>query len=68
MQVFKLCWKLANSVFNNYWLCFNFCIAPLIYFSVGITSSVAGIKICAITVGIKKYKSIIKKEEKSMRK
>ena len=42
--------------------------APLIYFSVGITSSVAGIKICAIIVGIKKYKSIIKKEEKSMRK
>ena len=28
--------------------------APLIYFSVGITSSVVGIKICAITVGIKK--------------
>ena len=32
---------------------------------VGITSSAVGIKICAITTGIKKYKSTIKKEEKA---
>ena len=35
------------------------------FLSVGITSSVVGIKIFAITAGIKKYKSIIKKEEKA---
>ena len=30
----------------------------------GITSSAIGLKICAITAGIKKYKSIIKKKKK----
>ena len=30
----------------------------------GITSSAVGLKICPITTGIKKYKSIIKKTEK----
>ena len=29
----------------------------------GITSSAIGLKICVITAGIKKYKSIIKKKE-----
>ena len=32
--------------------------------SIGITSSAIGLKICAITAGIKKYKSIIKKKKK----
>ena len=32
-------------------------------FSIGITSSAIGLRICAITAGIKKYKSITKKEE-----
>ena len=31
-----------------------------------ITSSAIGLKICAITAGIKKYKSIIKKKKRSM--
>ena len=31
---------------------------------IGITSSSIGLKICAITAGIKKYKSIIKKKKK----
>ena len=31
---------------------------------IGITSSAKGLKICAITVGIKKYKAIIKKKKK----
>ena len=31
-----------------------------------ITSSAVGVKICAITAGIKKYKSIIKKLKKNM--
>ena len=34
--------------------------------SAGILSSAVELKICAITVGIKKYKSIIKKRGKSM--
>ena len=36
--------------------------------SAGILSSAVELKICAITVGIKKYRSIIKKREKSMMK
>ena len=38
--------------------------ASLVYVPVGITSSAVGIKICAITAGIKKHKSIIKKKKK----
>ena len=34
--------------------------ASLIGISIGITSSEMGLKICAITAGIKKYKSVIK--------
>ena len=40
--------------------------ASLIGIPIGITSSAIGLKICAITAGIKKYKSIIKKKKKSM--
>ena len=32
--------------------------------SIGITSSVMGLKICVITAGIKMYKSMIKKKKK----
>ena len=38
--------------------------ASLVCVSGGITSSALGIKICAITAGIKKYNSIIKKKKK----
>ena len=38
--------------------------ASLVCVFVGITSSAIGIKICAITAGIKKYKSIIRKKKK----
>ena len=37
--------------------------APLVAIPLGITTSTVGIKICAITAGIKKYKSIIKKKK-----
>ena len=37
----------------------------LVGIPIGITSSAIGLKICVITVGWKKYKSIIKKKEKS---
>ena len=36
----------------------------LVGIPIGITSSAIGLKICAITAGIKKYKSIIKKKKK----
>ena len=38
--------------------------ASLVCVPVGIASSVVEIKICAITAGIKKYKSIIKEKKK----
>ena len=37
--------------------------ASLVCVTAGIMSSAVGIKICAITAAIKKYKSIIKKKE-----
>ena len=40
--------------------------ASLIGIPAGITSSVIGFKICAITSGFKKYKSIIKKKKRKM--
>ena len=42
--------------------------ASLICVPVGIKSSVIGLKICAITAGIKQYKSIIKKKKKKRNK
>ena len=41
-----------------------FAFASLIGIPIGITSSAVGLKICAVTAGIKKYKPIIKKKEK----
>ena len=41
--------------------------ASLVAVLVGITSSAVGIKICAVTAGIKKYKSILKKKKKKKR-
>ena len=38
--------------------------ASLLGILLGITSSAIGLKICAITAGIKKYKSVIKKKKK----
>ena len=38
--------------------------ASLVCVPVGVMSYVVGMKICAITAGIKKYKSIIKKKKK----
>ena len=40
--------------------------ASLIGVTIGITSSATGLKICAIDVGIKRYKSIKKKKKKNM--
>ena len=37
--------------------------ASLVCISIGITSSSIGVKVCAITAGIKKYESIMKKKK-----
>ena len=42
--------------------------ASLVGTPVGSASSVVGIKICGITAGTKRYKSIIKKKKKNMKK
>ena len=47
-----------------YWIVSISPFASLIGIPIGITSSAIGLKICAITAGIKKYKSIIKKKKK----
>ena len=39
--------------------------ASLVVIPIGITSSAIGLKVCAITARIKKYKSIIKKKKKT---
>ena len=39
-------------------------LSPLLVIQAGITSSAIGFKICAVTAGIKKYKSVIKKHDK----
>ena len=45
-------------------MCFHFCFCFISWYSIGITSSAVGLKICVITAAIKKYKSIIKKKKK----
>ena len=64
MWVFKLCWTLGYFSFNNYLLCFNFSICFISFCSCLFRSSAVGIKIYAITAGIKEHKSIIKKKKK----
>ena len=45
--------------------CISICIFPSsLDVSVGITSSVLGLTICAITAGVKKYKILIQKKKK----
>ena len=41
--------------------------SSLVGIPIGITSSTIGLKICAITAGIKRYKSKIKKRKRSMK-
>ena len=43
---------------------FNFCFCFYVGNLIGVTSFTKGLKICAIAAGIKKYKSIIKKNKK----
>ena len=60
----KKVFRVLNYI--NYLLIVIYAITGCIFisaFSIGITSSAIGLRICAITAGIKKYKSITKKEE-----
>ena len=60
----KLHWTLFNLA-STITGCISISIfAPLIGVPIGIKSSAIGLKICAITAGVKKYKSIIKKKKK----
>ena len=44
---------------------FNFCFCFFFFvIAIGTTSSATGLKLCAITAGIKRYNSIIKKRKK----
>ena len=43
---------------------FHFCFCFVVGIPLGITSSAVATKMCAITAGIKKYNSIIKKRKK----
>ena len=50
------------SFFNCFCISIS-AIASLLSILIGIMSSAIGLKVCAITAGIKKYKSIIKKKK-----
>ena len=59
----------ALNYFEHFLFLFSGCVsisafASLIGVAIGIVNSVVGLKIYAITVGIKKYKSIITKKKK----
>ena len=47
--------------------CVSVCaFTSLVAVPVGVTSSAVGLKVCVITAGIKKYKSIIKKKKQKL--
>ena len=64
MQDFKLSLTVNHFSFYFYWFCSISAFASVIGNPVRITSSLVGLKICVITVRIKKYKSIIVKKRK----
>ena len=62
----QLYWTLEASVITG---CISVsAFASLLGIPIGITSSAKELKICAIAGGITKYKPIIKKKKRSMRK
>ena len=60
----KLYWTLFYFSLCGYWKYINFCFSSFLGIPIGITCSAIGLQICAITAGIKKFKSIIKKKKK----
>ena len=63
LKYFQLCLIFISAVSGSISV---FAFASLVAVPVAITSSAVGLKFCAITTGIKKYKSIITKKKKSM--
>ena len=55
---------LSYFSFYNYWMCFHFCFFFFSRYSYRNYKFCNWIKICAMIAGIKKYKSIIKKNKK----
>ena len=58
----KLLQTFSSFGFCCQWMCFNFNFCFISWCSYRYWSSAEELKICAITTGIKKYKSIIKKK------
>ena len=50
---------------NSQQLCFSLCICFISLCYVGIKSSAVGLKVCAITAEVKKYKLIIKRKKEN---
>ena len=63
LKYFQLCLIFISAVSGSISV---FAFASLVGVPVAITSSAVWLKFCAITTGIKKYKSIITKKKKSM--
>ena len=62
---FKLCWTLSYFSFCGNWIFSNFCFCFFVWYSYRNHKFCAGLKICSITTGIKKYKPIITKKKRS---
>ena len=69
-------WVRSIKKFMEFWIILNIYLSTvsistftsLVVIPVSIASSAIGLKLCVITAGIEKYKSIIKKKKKSMTK
>ena len=59
----KLYWTLSSFSLCGYWMYLNFCFCFFTWYSYRFMKSAVELKICAITAGIKKYKSIVKKRK-----
>ena len=65
MQSFVLCWAHLLLVTSTITRCVSIsAFASLVGINIGIASSTIGLQVCAITAGIKKYKSITKRNKK----
>ena len=60
LYVFKLCWTFTYFSLHVYWMCL-FLLLLHSWYSYRFANSAVGIETCAITAGIKRYKSIIQK-------
>ena len=63
LQSFKLYWQLTYCNFYNYLICFHFCSHFFSWYSYRYHERI-GLKMCAITGGMTKCKSIIQKKKR----